>query len=381
MPRNTSSSADAQHTNQRPNETHTGVIQTDELEPIAPADAIEMYLADRKQELRQSSLRTHRSALGFFEEWCSQESITNLNDLSGRQLHQYRIWRREEATTKTDSLSKQSEKTQQDVIRQFIRYCETIDGVPRGLNETVRSPTIPDGEVARSDTVDAEQAQDVIQWLARYEYASLEHVVWSLLADTGARIGTIVALDTDDYRPNADPAHIRVRHRPETGTNLKNGDAGERLIALSSDVCAVVDDYLADKRPSVVDDQGRDALLVTTRGRVSRGTIRKYIYKLTRPCAIGQDCPHDRDPESCAATTNSQASKCPSSKSPHAIRRGYISHALSSGIDSSYVGQKVNASEEVLRTHYDARDEHDRLQVRSKEFDHAERDHDRYGGQ
>lgn len=358
-----------------------GVHPQTELETITPEDAIEMYEADRKQELRKTSFRVHQSALRFFKQWCSDQGIENLNDLTGRQLHQYRIWRREVAPTKTDTLSKQSEKTQQKILRQFIRYCEQIDAVPVGLHEKVRIPSIPDDEVARSDTIDAEQAQEVIEWLGNYEYASLEHGVWLLLADTGARIGTIVALDLDDYCPQEDPPYIRVRHRPETGTKLKNGENGERLIGLSEHVCSVIDDYLAHQRPDVTDDYGREPLLATLHGRVSRGTIRKYVYKWTRPCAVGNGCPHDSDPESCEASKANAASKCPSSRSPHAIRRGYITHQLEAGVEHSFLGGRCNVSNEVLREHYDARDERAEMEVRRRELDQARRDHSSYGGQ
>jgi len=360
--------------------TANGVYQQTELEPITPEKSVEMYEADRKQELRKTSFRVHQSALRFFKQWCSDQAIENLNHLTGRQLHQYRIWRRDEAPTKTDTLSKQSEKTQQKILRQFIRYCEQIDAVPGGLHAKVRIPTIPDDEVARSDTVDAEQAQEVIEWLGDYEYASLEHVVWLLLADTGARIGTIVVLDLDDYCPQEEPPYIRVRHRPETGTKLKNGDNGERLVALNNDVCSVIDDYLEHQRPDVTDDYSREPLLATSHGRVSTGTIRKYVYKWTRPCAVGNGCPHDRDLESCEAAKANSASKCPSSRSPHAIRRGYITHQLKSGIENSFLGGRCDVSNEVLREHYDARDERAKMEVRSRELDQARRDHSSYGG-
>lgn len=355
-------------------------VQICDLESITPQTAVEMYEADRKQELRDTSLAVHQSALRFFKKWCSIQNVENLNNLTGRKLHQYRIWRREEAPTKTDRLSKQSEKTQQKILRQFIRYCEQIDAVQTNLHTKVRIPSIPDDEVARSDIVDAEQAQEVIEWLGNYEYGSLEHVTWLLLADTGARIGTAVALDLDDYYPQEELPYLRVRHRPKTDTKLKNGENGERLIALSENVCRVIDDYLDNQRPDITDDYGREPLLATSHGRVSKGTIRKYIYKWTRPCSVGNGCPHNRDPESCEAAKANWASKCPSSRSPHAIRRGYITHQLSAGVENSFIGGRCDVSNEVLREHYDARDELAKMEVRRRELDQARRDHSSYGG-
>jgi len=351
-----------------------------ELEAITPPEAVQMYLADRETELRDSSMQTHRSALRFFEQWCNDEEIENLNELTGRDLHEFRIWRREDAPTKTDTLPKHSEQTQQKILRQFIRYCEQISAVEPGLHTLVRIPKVPDDKVARSETVDADQAREVLEWLNNYEYASLEHVVWLLAADTGARTGTMIALDVDDYVPSEDPPYLRVRHRPETGTELKNGNKGERLVALSQRACSVIDDYLAHQRPDVIDDFGREPLLATRYGRISDTTIRKYVYKWSRPCARNQGCPHRRDPPECEATEDSAVSKCPSSRSPHAIRRGYISHQLNAGIERSFIGARCDVSETVLERHYDARDEREKMEVRRRVLDHAKRDHSSYGG-
>lgn len=353
---------------------------TTDLAEISPEEAIEMYLADREQELRGTSIDTIRSALRFFKRWCEKEEIENLNDLTGRHLHRYRIWRRDEAPTKTDTLSKWTEKSQQKILKRFVRYCEQINAVTPDLHSKVRIPSVPDDEVARSDTITTEEAQEILRYLSDFEYASLEHVTWLLLAETGGRIGMLVALDVDDYRPEENPPHLRVRHRPESGTKLKNGANGERLVAISRNVCSVIDDYLENNRPDVVDDHGRVPLLATVHGRIAKGTVRKYVYMWSRPCAVGNGCPHDRDPENCEAIKANSASKCPSSKSPHAIRRGYISHQLSTGVERSFVGGRCDVSDEVIETHYDARDEYEKMETRRKALDLARRDHTGYGG-
>jgi len=66
------------------------------LEPIDPETALELYLADRENELSEATLYSHRSRLGHFVRWCDEQGIDNLNELTGRQLHRYRLWRRDE---------------------------------------------------------------------------------------------------------------------------------------------------------------------------------------------------------------------------------------------------------------------------------------------
>ena len=375
MSRNTPTSRTKQHSTSasvdKPSHTR--------LEAITPEKAIEMFTDARIQELRPSSQYQYESALGFFAEWCDKQGMDNLNDLTGRKLHQYRIWRREDGAKKVDRLSQSTEKTQQTCVRQFIKYCEQINAARPNLHETVVIPNVSEEDEARDEALDGDHAQEILDWLNDYHYASLEHAVWTLLVDTGARTGTVVGLDIDDYRPNGDPPHLRVRHRPDTGTNLKNGKRGERLIALSRSACTVIDDYIEVNRPSVTDDHGRQPLLATSHGRISKSTVRKYVYKWTRPCATGNGCPHSRDPDECEATKAGSASKCPSTKSPHTIRRGYITHQLKTGVEQPIVGSRCDVTADVLEQHYDGRDEQSKMEVRHRALTNAQRDHSGYG--
>ncbi|WP_321169772.1 site-specific integrase [Halorarum salinum] len=88
-----------------------------ELEPIDPETALELYIAEKEMELSKSTLRSHRSRLGHFIRWCDERDITNLNELTGRKLQEFRLWRRNDG-----DLCKVSVKTQIDTLRVFIRW-------------------------------------------------------------------------------------------------------------------------------------------------------------------------------------------------------------------------------------------------------------------
>lgn len=66
------------------------------LEPIDPETALELYLTDRENNVTEATIYSHRSRLGHFVRWCDEQGISNLNDLTGRQLHEYCLWRRDE---------------------------------------------------------------------------------------------------------------------------------------------------------------------------------------------------------------------------------------------------------------------------------------------
>jgi site-specific recombinase XerD len=208
------------------------------LDPIDPATAVDLYLDDRETEVTEATLTSHRSRLGQFVEWCGQQGLENLNDLTGRRLHQYRVWRRNDG-----DLAPASEKTQMDTLRVFVRWLESIDAVVPDLHTKVLSPSLAPGENVRTASLDGHDARKVLAYLSTYHYATAEHVTLTLLWHMSMRTGGVRAIDVDDYHPR--DQYVEVRHRPETGSPIKNKFRGERLVALSADTCELIDDYLA----------------------------------------------------------------------------------------------------------------------------------------
>jgi integrase len=254
-----------------------------------------------------------------------------------------------------------------DTLRVFIRWVESIDGAPEDLHVKVRSPTLTGDDNVRDEMLEEGRAEDLLEYLGRYEYASRPHVVIALMWHTMMRVGAIHALDLDDFDP--DEQSIQVVHRPETGTPIKNSTDGERFVALSEEICQLLADWIDQQRPVVTDEYGRDPLVTTSHGRAHVTTLRGDCYRFTRPCISTGDCPHGRDIADCPATEYESASKCPSSESPHALRRGGITHALSEDWPLRVVGDRANVSKRVLELHYDFRTEKEKMEQRRDYLD------------
>ena len=89
--------------------------------------------------------------------------------------------------------------------------------------------------------------------------------------------------------------------------------------------------------------------------------IQRNIYTATRPCFYRGEYPHDRDLDECAAVGEyNSASKCPSSHSPHALRRGSATRDLNDGMPEEMASGRLDMSPEVLREHYNAQTEEDK---------------------
>ena len=329
------------------------------LTPTTPKEALDLYLRERSTDVTESTLQAHEYRLNHFVRWCDGEGdVENVNNLTGRDLHRYKLWRKEDG-----DLNKVSLKSQMDTLRVFMRFCETVDAVETDLHSKIISPTLGDGTGQRDVKLDSEEAEVLLDYLERFEYASFSHTVVLLLWRTGMRIGSIRSLDLSDFHP--DDEYLSVRHRPDTDTPLKNKGNGERYVALTTAVCTVIEDHIDVHRKDVTDDYGREPLLTTKHGRPTNNTLRQTVYRWTRPCQYQGNCPHGEEKDECEAITErGRASKCPSSVSPHAIRRGSITHHLTEDVPEQVVSDRMNVSQGVLDAHYDRRDEEVKVEQR-----------------
>lgn len=327
-----------------------------ELQPIDPKSAIELYLNHREPDVADKTLQNISLHLRRFNEWCGIEDIENLNELSGRQLHEFRLWRQEDVARTTLSVNLSS-------IRTFLKWGETIDAVPDGLYEAVILPSRNREGEARDTMLEADHAEEMLQWLRKYKYATRTHALLELLWHTGIRKGTIRAFDVDDFHPRNKT--IETKHRPDTETPLKNGQRGQRVIALADHVVDVVSDYIEVHRRNKKDEHGRQPLFTTRYGRMSGTAIKRAVYRVTRPCNWGS-CPHNRDENDCEATIDAEACRCPSTVSPHPVRRGSITHHLLNDVPDTAVSDRCDVSKDVLDYHYDERTAHQKAETRRK---------------
>jgi integrase len=326
------------------------------LEPLDPRTAKQMYLDDRRGEVADATLQAHHYRLKQFVSWCDDEDIENLNSLSGRDLHRFRVKRQND-----DDLATATMKGQLATLRMFVRFCTSIDAVEPKLDEKILLPTTTEDD-ARDEMLDSDRAWQILEHLEQYRYASLEHALFAVLWHTGIRIGAARGLNIEDY--NAEDQYLELLHCPREDTPLKNKKQGERLVGLNNLVCKVLDDWLEVNHPGCVDEYGQKPLFSTNHGRISRNRGRSIAYQYSRPCVYDKTCPHNRDLEECDALTTSHAYECPSSLSPHPIRRGAITYHLQKGTPEPVVSDRMDVGMDVLGRHYDQRTKREKLQQR-----------------
>ena len=103
------------------------------------------------------------------------------------------------------------------VVRLLLRFAHRMGWVGETIPDSVVLPT-RDGR-ARDSSIDPDRIGAIIDGLERYQFASLDHVLLSLLWTTGMRIGAVRSLDVSDIHP--DERWADVVHRPKTDTPLE----------------------------------------------------------------------------------------------------------------------------------------------------------------
>jgi len=332
------------------------------LEPMEPEEAVQRFLDHKEGEYSAESHREVGYSLKRFLEWCDHAGVENMNDVTGRSVSDFADWRGENvkpATVKTDI----------DRVRVFLRYCEGINAVEDDTADRIISPQLADEDEVRQVRVEVEEAEAILEHLAKFEYASFRHALFLTLWHTEMRMGSAHALDVDDFKEDRLGPYLDLRHRPKTGTPLKNKLEGEREIALSDEVSEVLNDFIKYHRPNVTDEYGREPLFATGTTRAGKTTIQRNVYAATRSCYYIGECPFGEDPKTCEANGYNTASKCPGSKSPHAVRRGSIQKALDNGANKEYVADRANVSVSVLDKHYDTQDKSEQRKRRRRDLD------------
>jgi len=110
-----------------------------DLEPLAPSEGVDMYLQHRESELSKHSYRKQKQRLQSFLRFCETEDIDNLNDLGGRDIHRFRLWRKQ-GNDYYDSVKTSTVRANLATLRVFIGFCESIDAVESRYEDEGQTP-------------------------------------------------------------------------------------------------------------------------------------------------------------------------------------------------------------------------------------------------
>jgi site-specific recombinase XerD len=330
------------------------------LDGLTPREALDRWLDQQRAEKSESSISAYYYRLKLFVEWCEAEGITEMSEVDGVLVDEYELHRR------GNEVAPSTLHNEIKTLRRWLRYLGKLEVVDPGLYERIEIPGVPERKQSDDTRLDPDAATALLTHFRQSpDRATREHGLLELTWHTGARLGGIRALDCRDVE--LEEAYVRFVHRPDTGTALKNGLDGERVVGLTDAVVNVLQDYCENHRPDITDEHGRAPLFATRQGRPSTGSFREWMYHATQPC-VHSPCPHGREIGTCEYRTYHKGSQCPSSRSPHQVRTGAITWMLNRGLPPTVVSDRVNATPDVIKRHYDKQKAVSEMEERRREY-------------
>jgi site-specific recombinase XerD len=281
-----------------------------------------------------------------FLAWADENGLENVADLDAWTLDEFQLELDQQGFAPT------TVKARLNTVRLWIEYLEALGLVEEHLADAIEIPSLSRSEEQNEDRLTDDNALSAIRLFrdSRQHYGTPMHAVLELMWHIGARMGAVRGLDLQDF--DAEEQSLAFRHRPSTETPLKNKDRAERFVGLSDEVTEVLEFYVHRERSDVRDRNGRQPLFATRQGRASKSSLRAWAYQATQPCHW-MECPHGNRKATCEFTERNHASKCPSSRSPHAIRTGSITWQLNMGYPIELVAKRANATIPVIKQYYD----------------------------
>lgn len=316
---------------------------------LSVSEAVETYIKRKRPDWKGGTERTYRRNLELFVEYAGEREIERVDALTRWEAGGFTDWLLEQDYAPASVASRQK------AVKTWIRWLESQGLVEHGLHTAIETLRLTEDEQTSNQQLEPADAKalltfyrDSAEWRG-----TRRHVVLELLWHIGCRASGLLALDLGDY--DRDAGDLRFRNRPEKGTRLKEGLTHERDVTISATPQDVLDLYLTRERFSVRDEYGREPLITSQAGRPTEDTLRYWTYEATQPCMC-QECPHGKRRPNCEWVPRKQASKCPSTRSPHPIRRGSITWQRNLGFSSETVAERVAATPNVIRRYYDQPD-------------------------
>jgi len=334
-------------------------VSQDRERNLAPREAAERFIRKRRNKNTDKTVRSYKTRLQQFVRWAHErDDVETMRDLDGWIIDEYERFLDERGDAPS------TVKGKLVALKELAKYCVRLDVVDEDLPDRVQLPNLSKDEQTSDKMLEAPDARRLLKYYrnSTQDYGTRHHVTLELLWHVGGRISCFRALDLGDY--DSEERVLRFRHRPPT--RLKDGTEHERNVALTDATAEALDFWIARERPEKKDRSGRTPLLTTNQGRPAESTIQTWAYQATQPC-MATACPHNRERATCRYTEKTHASKCPSSRSPHAIRTGSITWQLNRGLSYVKVAERVASSPETIRRYYDKPDLDEELARRRPE--------------
>ena len=146
-----------------------------DLEPTSPDEAVDRYIREKRAEgITDSTAKKIQWSLNPFLEWTKENGITNLNNLSPKRLHDFKLW----LQAGDEEYAPATLEAYLTDVRALIESAEAYGGVPHGLADTMQIPRAQSDR--KHEVISEDRAEAILERLNRFEFASRRHVEFAI---------------------------------------------------------------------------------------------------------------------------------------------------------------------------------------------------------
>jgi len=247
----------------------TSVCTSSSSDLPAPEELVRQYLLwMRMRNCSQVTLASWDFRLRRFNEWCAERGIDTLHDVTPDVVAAYRRWLYHYRNARTGAALKfATQAAYLTPICRWFAWLAEAGYLPQNMAADLQRPKeeqrLPTAVLTAEEVERILNATDVTRPLGLRDRAILE-----TLYSTGVRVGELCNLQVYDLEP--DRRIVAVRQ----GKGKK-----DRVVPIGQRALSWVQKYLADVRPTLIEQTAATVLFVTGNGNPFGRT---YLSKLVR---------------------------------------------------------------------------------------------------
>jgi len=141
---------------------------------FTPREAWSRFVDRKRVETTEQSVEAYFYRLRLFVEWCEDQGIDRVDELSGWHLAEYETARRGR------DISPLTLDKEMGTLRRFVEYLERIEAVDEGLSEKVPDVRVPREAKSNDTKLDVSDASILLDYYRNHERGTRGHAFLEL---------------------------------------------------------------------------------------------------------------------------------------------------------------------------------------------------------
>ncbi|ERH00543.1 MAG: site-specific recombinase XerD, partial [Halonotius sp. J07HN6] len=140
-----------------------------------PVEVVEYFLATHRNQWADATMRDYSYDLTRLLEYFDYADIDDISTLTSRDIEGFRQWREQDGNIKLATLHGQLSN-----VRVFIKWCERVEIVEKGLVDAIEMPDLDPSDVVSHTRIEPETAAQIRDYYDDFAYVPRKYAMFSV---------------------------------------------------------------------------------------------------------------------------------------------------------------------------------------------------------